>query len=262
MAEDSNAGTMGRKIFFLHPPGLIQNQVMAELIQEEFEVYTARDEVKLRQLLKKYPGSIVFAGINEGIRESSWEEWIRSTLADNEITGLDIGIIASAADESLRQKYLGQFKIRCGFTVLKPDPAGMIKQFVDILNSVDARGRRKYLRAVTNNEPNTTLNLPIHGTFITGIIKDISVVGFSCSFADDPELTRNKLLGDIQFRLQSQLFRAEAIVFGSRMAGDEKIYVFLFTQHISPDVRTRIRKYIQSNLQNKMDDELKAVPKN
>jgi len=37
----------------------------------------------------------------------------------------------------------------------------------------------------------------------------------------------------------------------------EKIYVVLFTQRIDPEVRIKIRKYIQRNLQNKMDFELR-----
>jgi hypothetical protein len=41
------------------------------------------------------------------------------------------------------------------------------------------------------------------------------------------------------------------------MDGLSKIYVVLFTQRIDPDVRTRIRKYIQQNLQSKMDAEIK-----
>jgi hypothetical protein len=49
----------------------------------------------------------------------------------------------------------------------------------------------------------------------------------------------------------------EAIVFGSREEGPEKVYVLIFTQRIDPDVRTKIRKYIQHNLQSKMDNELK-----
>jgi len=262
MSENSNEVALGRKIFFLHPPGLIQNQVMAELVQEEFEVYIVKDEAKLRLALKKFPGSIVLACINEGMKENAWEEWILGALADTEISGLDIGIIASAADENLRRKYLGQPKIRCGFTVLRPDLNGVIKQLVDILNGANAKGRRKFLRVIMDKESNTTVNLPMNGTFINGVIKDISVVGFSCSFAEDPGLIKNKLIGDIQIRLQSQLFKAEGIVFGSRAAENEKIYVFLFTQRISPEVKTRIRKYIQSNLQSRMDDELKAIPKN
>jgi hypothetical protein len=49
----------------------------------------------------------------------------------------------------------------------------------------------------------------------------------------------------------------EGVVFGSRMDGNEKVYVVIFTQRIDPEVRTKIRKYIQQNLQNKMDEELK-----
>ena len=257
MPENSSEVSYGRKIFFLHPAALIQNQVVAELVQEEFETYVVKDEAKLRQGLKRFPGSIVFVSINEAMRENAWEEWIRGAMADSEITGLDIGIIASAADENLKRKCLGQLKVRCGFTVLKSDLNDMIKQLVDILNSVNAKGRRKYLRAITDKDVNTTVNLPIHGTFIHGNVRDISVVGFSCFFADDPELTKNKLFGDIQIRLQSQLIKAEGIAFGSRMDMAEKIYVFLFTKRIDSDVKTKIRKYIQSNLQDKMDDELK-----
>ena len=244
-------------MFFLHPPAFLQNQVITELAQEEFEVYIAKDEAKLRQALKKYPDAVVFACINERMKESAWDEWVRSVMSLPETAAVNIGIIAGAADENIMRKYLGQYKVPCGYTVLKSDLPGVTKQLVDILNSINAKGRRKYIRAFTENETNITVNFPIHGTFINGLIKDISSVGFSCAFSEDPDLTKNSLFADIQIRLQSQLVKAEGIVFGSRMESNEKIYVILFTQRIDPDVRTKIRKYIQSNLQNKMDIEIK-----
>jgi hypothetical protein len=128
---------------------------------------------------------------------------------------------------------------------------------MEILKVVDAKGRRKYIRASTEKEANTTVNFPINGTFVNGVIKDISVVGFSCAFSDDPGLTKNSLFQDIQIKLQTMLIKAEGIIFGSRMDGESKVYVVLFTQRIDPEVRTRIRKYIQSNLQSKMDAEFK-----
>jgi len=253
---------MGKKVFFLYPSALVQNQIIAELVQEEFEVYVVKDEARLRQLLKKYPDSVVFASINEGIREDAWEEWIKGVMADNETSGVDIGIISSGMDENLRTKYFSQFNIRCGYTVLQADLGPVIKQLVDVLYSVNAKGRRKYIRAVTDQDTNTTVNLPMNGTFINGLIRDISVVGFSCTFAEDPELKRNVLFTDVQIRLQSQLLKVEGIVFGSRIEGDEKTYVLLITQRTPLDVRNRIRKYIQSNLQSRMDDELKGIPRN
>jgi len=249
--------SLGRKAFFLHPSVIIQNQIVSELAQEEFEVYTVKDETKLRRLLKKYPDSIVFANINDGMKEKAWEEWIRGVMGSSETAGVGIGILAYGSDEAIRRKYTEQFKVQCGFTLMKSDANEVVKQLITILNSANAKGRRKYIRALTENETNVTVNLPINGTYVIGLIKDISVVGFSCTFKEDPNLAKNSLFNDIQIRLQTQLLKAEGIVFGSRMDGGQKTYVILFTQRVDPSLRTRIRKYIQSYLQSKMDGELK-----
>ena len=257
MAEETKNSSIGRKIFFLHPSTLTQNQIISELAQEEFEVYVLKDEGKLRKALYLYPESILFASINEVMKESAWEELIRNIMGTQETSGVDVGIIASGIDESIRKKYTEQIKVLCGYTSIKSDFTTAIKQLIICLNNVNAKGRRKYIRMLIDKETNSTVNLPINGTYVNGAIKDISVVGFSCSFADDPSLTKNGLFGDIQLKLQSQLIKAEGIVFGSRMDGSEKVYVFLFTQRVDPSVRSKIRKYIQANLQNRMDKELK-----
>ena len=257
MMEQANLSALGKKIFFLHPSALIQNQIMSELAQEEFEVYSVKDETKLRQILKKYPDSIVFANISDGMKETAWEEWVRGVMADPDTASIPIGIITSNADENIKRKYVDNLKVRCGYTVIKADLSVVIKQLILILNNVNAKGRRKYIRALMDNETNTTVNFPMNGTYVNGVLRDISVVGFSCSFTEDPEFTKNRFFEDIQVRLQAQLLKVEGIIFGSRMDGNEKTYVVLFTQRVDPSAKTKIRKYIQSNLQNKMDDELK-----
>ena len=168
---------------------------------------------------------------------------------------MGIGIISSDDDEELKNKYINQIKISCGYTVLKADLSISMKHLFEILVTADAKGRRKYIRAVVENEASATINIPYNGTFLNGTIKDISVVGFSCVFAEDPDLPKNSLLHDIQMKLQSSLLKTEGIAFGSRMDGNTKIYVVLFTQRIDPEVKVRIRRYIQSNLQAKMDKE-------
>ena len=253
MSESDVVVFLERKVFFLHPSVLIQNQVIEALAQEEFEVYAIKDEAKLRQMLKKYPRSIVFANISDGMRENDWEEWIRSVMSSSEISELDIGIIASADDAKLRHKYIKRFKVRCGYTVMKPDISSVVKQLEEILNEAHAKGRRKYVRADTSSETNITVNLPMHGTFVTGAIRDISAVGFSCHFENGPKLVKNRLITDIQIRLRTQLLKVQGVVFGSRIHDSRKIYVILFTQRTSPDVITKIRKFIRSYLQSKMD---------
>lgn len=249
--------SLGRKIFFLYPSAIIQNHIVTELAQEEFEVYVVKDEKKLKRVLKNYPDSIVIANISDGMKEKEWEDWIRGVMGSAETKGVDIGILSYDTNEAVMRKYAEHYRVRCGYIVMKSDTNAVIKQLVTILHSNNAKGRRKYIRVLTDKETNVTVNLPINGTYVTGSIKDVSVVGFSCCFSDDPDLTKNSLFTDIQLRLQTSLLKAEGIVFGSRMETGLKNYVILFTQRMDPNVRARIRNYIQSNLQSKMDEELK-----
>lgn len=262
MAENENTSSenqslMGRKIFFLHPSAFTQNEVIKELSQEEFEVYIIKDDVKLLKALSLYPNSIVYISINEGLKESAYEALLEKIQKNHGNSAVDIGIIASKSDEELKSKFKQKFKLNCGYTVVKSNITPVIKEISASLNKVNAKGRRKYIRLETAKETQAIVNIPIHGTFINGAIKDISEVGFSCTFKQDPELTKNRLFENIQIRLQSQLLKAEAIVFGSRMNGNEKTYVFLFSQRIDPDVKTKIRTYIQNTLQHRMELALK-----
>jgi hypothetical protein len=255
--EGGNSDILGKRVFFLHPSTVIQNHVASELIQQEYEVYIVKDHSALKQMLRRYPNSVVFVDIDEHIPEREWETWIREVMNDPGTNTTAIGIISAHDNDTLRRKYINSVRVRCGYTVLKSDLDNAIRQICEILKVMDARGRRKYLRAVTETETSTTINLPINGTFINGVIKDISVVGLSCAFQPDPELSKNTLFKDVQVKLQSALLKAEGIIVGSRIDGPTKTYVLLFTQRVDPEVRMKIRKYIQHNLQNKLDSELK-----
>ncbi|MDR2478532.1 MAG: PilZ domain-containing protein [Treponema sp.] len=253
----SSSEIVGKKVFFLYPTAVVQNKIFEELVQQEYEVYMAKDHSALGRVLKKYPDSIVFVNINEQLAEKDWETWIKG-LMNNPGTGdVIIGIVTTNDSEELRHKYIETIGIKGGYTLLRSELDTAIKQIIAILNTADAKGRRKYLRATTETENMTTVNLPHSGAYINGQIKDISVVGLSCAFDNDPELLKNTLFKGIQVKLQSMLLNVEGIVFGSRMDGNSKIYVILFTQRIDPVVRTKIRRYIQQNLQSKMDSELK-----
>ena len=247
---------IGKKIFFLYPSVAVQNKIIAELAQQEYEVYVIKDKDALRRKLKKYPDSVVFVDINEEMAEKDWEPWITGIMTDPATEKVSVGIVTPNDDELIKRKYLMSVKVPCGYTVLKFDLEKAVTHIFEILQSINAKGRRKYIRATMDRDSNTTINLPYHGQFINGLVKDISVVGFSCILDGDPDITKNALIKDIQVKLQSFLLKVEGIVFGSRIDGKEKVYVFLFSQRINPDVRIKIRKYIQNNLQLKMDAEM------
>jgi hypothetical protein len=254
---NDSSGILGKKVFFLYPSVIVLNGIVQELIQQEFEVYVAKDHGALQRVLRQFPDSIVLVDIDEGINEREWELWIRGVMGSQSTKDIKIGVLSNNRDEELRRKYLDDIRVACGYTVLKKDISISIRQILEALKAVDAKGRRKYLRATMEDSAAATLNIPYNNAFIKGVIRDISTVGFSALFEGDPELAKNSLFQDIQIKLQSMLLKVEGIAFGSRMEEFRKIYVILFTQRIDPSVRTRIRKYVQQTFQVKMDALLK-----
>jgi len=246
----------GKKIFFLFPTVVVENKIIPELIQQEYEVYVAKNKDTIRRVVREHKNSIVFVDINEHLKELEWENWIMAVKNAPDTKTTSVGIVTANDDEKLQEKYLSTIKV-CGYIVLKFDLDKTIMHIIEILRSLDAKGRRKFIRATIAKDSNVTLNLSYNGSFVNGKIKDISVVGFSCTLENNPEISKNTLFKDIQIKLQSTIIKVEAIVFGTRVEGYESVYVLLFTQRVDPDVRTKIHKYIQHNLQSKMDIELK-----
>jgi len=252
--DEHHPDITGKKIFFLYPTASIVNQVVFELAQNEYEVYTAKDHGRLARALRKYPDSILYINIDEKMPVNEWEKWIGEQRASS--PSVKIGIFYSKNDDEFRDKFIEKNRITCGFFYLRVNMMHTAETILEILNKLDLKGRRKYLRASTERETNAVINIPLRGEFMNGVIKDVSVVGVSCVFDHDPGFQKNTLLKDIQIKLQSMLLKAESVVFGSRDSGGEKIYVLIFTQRIDPDIKIKIRKYVQKSLQTKMDYEI------
>jgi hypothetical protein len=253
MGED-NTAILGKKIFFLHPSAFIQNDVMGGLAQMEHEVYAARDEGKLAKALENYSNSIVFCCIDETLSPQKWEGWVRRIMSGEATRTVSIGILSNTNNDEVRRLYLNNLSVPCGFVSAKTEKPKLLKILADILKAAESKGRRTYIRADTRSETMTTLNISHNGSFINAAIQDISFVGLSCVFAEDPELEKNSLVTNIQIKLQSVLLKAEGIVFGSRIDDKgTKTYVLVFTPKVDPAVRVKIRIFIQKHLQSKMD---------
>jgi len=249
--EAANSEIIGKKVFFLNPSVNIQNQVMDELSQHEYEVYSVKNSAHLTRVLKKYTDSIVYINLDD-TQKAEAEKWI--DMISSAVPGVIIGIFSSSTDEALKEKYVKKPKVKCGFINIRFEMKKTVQQIITVLESMNVKGRRKYLRATTENEETATINMSQGGgNFINGIIKDISVVGFSCTFEEDPGLVKNTLYKDIQIRLHTMLIKAEAIVFGSRDELGKKVYVLLFSKRTDPEVSVKVRKYVRQNLQHKME---------
>jgi hypothetical protein len=252
-SDEASVDVVGRKIFFLNPTPSIQNIVVNDLVQREYEAYVVSDRAILRRLLKDFPGSVIFIDIDQVIGEKDWESWIRDVLQAGDLKDIRLGILTANRNDALQNKYANMLHLPCGYTMIHRDLNITIAQIISILNANNAKGRRKFLRTSVEHEAQTMVNFPLANEFISGTIKDISTAGFSCSFADDPEIAKNTPFSNVQIKLKHIILNVETVIYGSRTEGDLKVYVALFTERLSPDSKTKIRKYVQTNLQAKID---------
>ncbi len=248
----------GKKVFFLFPPSVVKEELIFRLLEQEYEVYMLRDAAAAKRLLSIYPDSLLFANIDDGMSEPEWEIWILGVLAEPATSEVGIGILTYNASDDLRRKYLMDVGAKCGLIHMKLGIDESTHLLLATLNANEAKGRRRYVRAECSGDQLSSINLHHDGKKISGQIKDISVVGFSCEFPSNPGLKKNTLISDIQLKLRGALLSANAIVFGTREQEGLFAYVFLFTPPLFGDSRTKIRKYVQTALQAFIDAKAKG----
>ena len=90
----------GRKIFFLYPHSVIQDDLVDELIMQGFEIYILRDHKRARKLIERFPGSIMFINIDEKLEEPEWETYIRE-IQENPSVKTRLGILSYNTDRVL-----------------------------------------------------------------------------------------------------------------------------------------------------------------
>ena len=249
MAENTGDG---KKIFLLHPQSVIHQDMLDVLIMAGYETYIILDADRARKLLKKFPGSIMYINIDERFREAEWETYIRNILDDDETKDSMLGILSYNQDKALMKKYLMDLALPCGYVQLKLGIKESTKIILNALETTEARGRRKSIRADCADDINATINIKGNTGFINGKLLDISSAGIAANFDTFEDHAPNTLLNDIQLRLRTGLIRSDMVYMGKRM--DKKhVYIMLFEPKMSHENKLTIYRYVKSCLQKYID---------
>ncbi len=249
----TNAEISGKKVFLLYPHSVVQEELLHTLITQEYEVTLLKDHRRALRILEQFPDSILFINIDDKLSEEEWEEYIRGIIGNAAFTEVRIGILSYNNDAELKQKYLMDIGVQCGFIQLKLGLAQSTKIILTALEASEARGRRKYVRVNCKDDKNAIFNVRISDTVLPGNIVDVSSIGMAVSFDNaDPKLQKNTLLEGIQLRLRSSLVSVSGVVLGFRDA-KPRIYVIIFTPKTSNAEKLKLRRYIIQALQSSID---------
>jgi hypothetical protein len=258
-APEQDATLKGRQVVFVKPHSVVQNELLAELIRNEYAVAVLNDHTKVRELFRTFPEGITFLNIDEGYTEAEWEALVRGAEDDPATAQARIGIVTYNTDPELSRKYLLELMVSCGFIKLSLELAESTKTILKVLDANEAKGRRQYIRVLCS-KGSASLNVASDVGSVNGTVIDISSVGLACVFERDPGFKARSLVKNVQLKLTGVLCQVSAIIMGSRTDEEGRmLYVLLFDPRTPDEVREKVRVFLRNSLQFQLDADLGAA---
>jgi hypothetical protein len=248
---------LGKKVFFLYPPPVL-SEIVDELARREFEVFLVRDHVRLRNVLKNNPEALVFIDIDDGLEEAAWARYIEELRNDPATAAVRIGIITlNDRPAEVKQTYLMDLQVACGFIVLKIGAAKTIEILVKTLEANEARGQRRFVRAIC--PPGVGTCVPeFEGATLSAELSDLSSAGMTIHFEGTIHMKAGTVLRDLVLTVKGVRFNPSGFVVGVRAdAGGRNIYVVMFAPESIDDThREKLKTVVRYINQNAIDEVL------
>jgi hypothetical protein len=228
-------GILGKKVFFLYPPPVL-TEVVESLARQEFEVYLTRDHDKLRRYVVAAPDAIVFINLDDGLDEAGWLAYVQALKTD--ALALGIGVITLNDNAELREHYLMNLQVQCGFVILKIGAAKTAEILAKTLEANEARGRRKFVRAECT--PGSALcAVDFDGATLRADLTDLSSAGMAMRFEGGVSLKVGTLLRDISLTIKGQRILVSGVIVAKREEGGGVAgpHVIMFTPSSLDDAR-------------------------
>jgi hypothetical protein len=254
---------IGRKIFFLYPHTIIK-EIIQDIVRQEYEAYILEDHLTALKILAKYRDSILFINIDEILKEEEWHKYVASLLADPLTKDTQIGILTYYdRSREVVEKYLLDLRIECGFVRIKMAPEKCLEILLKTLEANEAKGRRKYVRALCN-EKLDLFNIIWKNNRFQGCLVDLSMVGMACFFNDAfLKLAPGTLITNIQLVLRGSSCILTGVVMKEiPQPGGRVLYIIMFERKgIKLEIEQKIHNFIFHRLQETIKSEVEMLDK-
>ena len=211
------SGALGKKILFLYPPPVLK-EIVEELARREFEVYLVSDHGKIKRFLPKNPGSILFVNLDDGLEEAGWEKYVQEIKDNPDTIQVGLGVLSMNDVPELKQKYLMDIQVPCGYITLKIGAAKTTEILSKTLEANEARGRRKFVRALC---PPGMAQFFVEdaGETLRGEVMDFSSAGMALNFPEGRALKPGSRLRGLQLAVKGGRVIADGIIVANRSIG-------------------------------------------
>jgi hypothetical protein len=241
------AGTSGKKIFLLYPHSVIGDEMLDLLIMAGYETYPVFDEKRALKLLLKFPDSVMFINIDEGLREKEWEAYIWAVQNSTKTKDCRLGIMSYNQDKDLMKKYLIDLAVPCGYVQLKQGLKESTKIIFSALEASEARDRRNCIRADCEDDIGATMNYKGETEVYHGKILDISSTGVAARFEKLDSHSINSVVQKVQLKLRGGVVMTDMIYMGQRRE-DKRTHILLYGPKLTEEDKLVIHHFIKQCL--------------
>jgi hypothetical protein len=244
---------LAKKVFFVYPHSVVEEQMIEIMIQSEFEAAIVHDHQRVLSLINKFPSSIVFINIeHKALNEQEWEQFILSIMNSKKRHNATVGILVYNQNPEQAQKYLMDLGVEAGYVTLKLGFTESAKIIIKTLIANEARGGRRYIR-IKCPPGKGKASIRLGGRDILGQVIDTSSAGFAAIF--DNKFPLKTEFEDIQLMLWGAIINVNGIIMGHREQEDGSfVHVIMFSKVLESATKKKLYKFIQKALQSEVNN--------
>ncbi|MDY6935661.1 MAG: hypothetical protein SVZ03_15745 [Spirochaetota bacterium] len=249
----------GKKTFFLYPHIPQGKHIIKYLIKNEYEAYPLNNHLSAINLFDEFSNSILYVNIDFKLNHHDWMLYIESILENPTTDTIIAGVITTNGNDEFLQTDLSNLNIPGGYICIDNGLDKCTNSIINILNSQNARGRRKYLRVKCKNIYKALFSIKLGKDLFQGRVVDISSAGMLCMFNHNIELSSGIYLNDILLNLKGYISKVAGQIAGERKIDGNDLYVIMFDYRKTYKERDKIHDFIYNILEQQMSAKIKEI---
>lgn len=255
----SSVELYGRKTFFIAPDtSLIPKNYLEDFLALGYQTFIINDDyvcplqVKIREITKQFPDSILYFNIDATVAGIEWKNYIRELqefIGNRTLFGVFYLERKNPQDEeNIRTYYVRDVQIRAGCFALSAHNRENFNSILDVLKQSGAKGRRSLVRA--RCAPSSTVKFEFNGTGYTANLLDINVTHFRCDLLGNTDsFPIFEKIRDMALYVNGVSFISDAVLIMKRTSGDKTLCVFMFIKHDdTPDLEKETEKKLNQKI--------------
>lgn len=270
----SEVELFGRKTFFIAPDtSLIPKNYLEEFMLRGYQAYVINDDyvcpmqVKVHEIIRLYPDSILYFNIDSTIDGIDWKTYI-SELQQFVGQNILIGIFYlsrqnSQDEENIKKLYVDNIHVAAGCFALSAHNHNNFDSILRVLEKTGARGRRNLVRAFCDSS--STIKFERNGHSCRANLLDINISYFRCDLqADTEKIEIFDKVRDVNISVNGTSFVSDAVLIMKRTLNDKTLCIFMFikrddTPDLAKDEEKRLNQKIYQIVLNENTEKLQTA---